>query len=81
MELGPKRPSPLWFLGPNSIIVVYMDALGVVYGCRFRARGAQRNCRLELERVLASPLFAQMDSVRARLVERPTLPTTPIVVP
>ena len=28
MELGPKRPSPLWFLGPNSIIVVYMDPLG-----------------------------------------------------
>ena len=27
-ELGPKRPSPLWFLGPNSIIVVYMDPLG-----------------------------------------------------
>ena len=30
MELGPKRPSPLWFGGPNSIIVVevYMDPLG-----------------------------------------------------
>ena len=28
MELGPKRPSPLWFLGPNSIIVVYVDPLG-----------------------------------------------------
>ena len=27
MELGPKRPSPLWLLGPNSIIVVYMDPL------------------------------------------------------
>ena len=27
-ELGPKRPSPLWVLGPNSIIVVYMDPLG-----------------------------------------------------
>ena len=25
MELGPKRPSPLWFWGLNSIIVVYMD--------------------------------------------------------
>ena len=24
----PKRPSPLWFWGPNSIIVVYMDPLG-----------------------------------------------------
>ena len=24
MELGPKRPSPLWFWGLNSIIVVYM---------------------------------------------------------
>ena len=24
MELAPKRPSPLWFWGPNSIIVVYM---------------------------------------------------------
>ena len=28
MELGPKRPSPSWFRGPNSIIVVYMDPLG-----------------------------------------------------
>ena len=28
MELGPKRPSPLWFWGPNSRIVVYMDPLG-----------------------------------------------------
>ena len=30
MEPGPKRPSPfpLWFLGPNSITVVYMDPLG-----------------------------------------------------
>ena len=28
MELGPKRPFPLWFLGRNSIIVVYMDPLG-----------------------------------------------------
>ena len=26
MELGPRRPSPVW--GPNSIIVVYMDPLG-----------------------------------------------------
>ena len=34
MELGPKRPSPLWLLGPNSIRVVYMDPLGtrVPYG-------------------------------------------------
>ena len=30
MELGPKRPSPLWFGGPNSIIVVYRDPLGIV---------------------------------------------------
>ena len=30
MELGPKRPSPLWFWGPNSIIVVYMDPLGII---------------------------------------------------
>ena len=28
MELGPKRPSLLWFWGPNSILVVYMDPLG-----------------------------------------------------
>ena len=32
MELGPKKPSPLWFLGPNSIIVVYMDPLGILFG-------------------------------------------------
>ena len=25
MELGPKRPFILWFWGPNSIMVVYMD--------------------------------------------------------
>ena len=30
MELGSKRPSPLWFSGPNSIIVVYMDPLGLL---------------------------------------------------
>ena len=28
MELAPKRPSPLWFWRPNSIIVVYIDPLG-----------------------------------------------------
>ena len=28
MELGPRRPSPLWLLGSNSIIVVCMDPLG-----------------------------------------------------
>ena len=28
MELGPKRPSPSWLWGLNSIIVVYMDPLG-----------------------------------------------------
>ena len=31
MELGPKRPSLLWLWGPNSIMVVYMDPLGIVY--------------------------------------------------
>ena len=30
MESGPKRPSPLWFWGPNSIMVVYMDPLGYI---------------------------------------------------
>ena len=28
MDLGPKRPSLLWFWGPNSIIVVYVDPFG-----------------------------------------------------
>ena len=28
MELGLTRPSPVWFWGPNSMIVVYMDPLG-----------------------------------------------------
>ena len=28
VELGPKRPSPLWVWKPNSIIVVYMDPVG-----------------------------------------------------
>ena len=34
MELGIERPSLLWFWGPNSIMVVYMDPLGnrVIYG-------------------------------------------------
>ena len=32
MESGPKRPSPLWFWGPNSIIAVYMDPLGFYKG-------------------------------------------------
>ena len=29
MELGPKRPSLLWFWDPNSIIGVFMDPLGI----------------------------------------------------
>ena len=29
MELGLKRPSLLWFLGPNSIVVLYMEPLGM----------------------------------------------------
>ena len=28
LESGTKKPSPLWFWGSNSIIVVYMDPLG-----------------------------------------------------
>ena len=28
--LGPKRPSPVWFWWPNSIMVVYMDPLGFI---------------------------------------------------
>ena len=28
MELGPKRPSRLWFWDPNSIVGVFMDPLG-----------------------------------------------------
>ena len=27
MALGPRRPSPLWFWGTNSIITGYMDPL------------------------------------------------------
>ena len=30
MELGLKRPSLLWFWGPNSIMAVYMDPLGSI---------------------------------------------------
>ena len=29
MELGPKRPSLLWFWDPNSIIGVFMDPFGI----------------------------------------------------
>ena len=25
MELGPKRPSLLWFRGPSALVVVYVD--------------------------------------------------------
>ena len=32
MELGLNKPSPLGFWGPNSIIVVYMDPLGIEFG-------------------------------------------------
>ena len=28
MELGPKKPSLWWFLGPDSIMVVYMVRFG-----------------------------------------------------
>ena len=28
MELGTKRPSLVWFVGPNSTAGVYMDPLG-----------------------------------------------------
>ena len=38
MELGPERPFPLWFWGPNSIIVVFMDPLGKVLWSRLLAR-------------------------------------------
>ena len=34
MESGPKRPSPLWFWRPKSIIVAYMDPLGIVLNHR-----------------------------------------------
>ena len=30
MELGPQRPSLLWFWELNSIVVVYMDPLGTL---------------------------------------------------
>ena len=34
MELGPRRPSLLWFEGPGSMVVVYMDPLGYHYETR-----------------------------------------------
>ena len=41
MESAPKRPSPLWFWGPNSITVVYVEFLGIytVYLVVFRTAG------------------------------------------
>ena len=30
MELGPRRPSPLWLSGPDSIMVVHMDPPGIL---------------------------------------------------
>ena len=38
MELSPKRPSPLWSWGPNSIIVVYMDPLEYLAPFRISVR-------------------------------------------
>ena len=38
MESGPKRPSPLRFWGPNSIIVVYMDPLGRLFRVKVGSR-------------------------------------------
>ena len=32
MEVGPKRPSLLWFRGPTSIILVYVGPLGLPLG-------------------------------------------------
>ena len=29
MEVGPKRPSLLWFWGPSSIMVLYTEPLGL----------------------------------------------------
>ena len=52
MELGPKRPSLLWFCGPDSILVVYMDPLGRMFNnatwkpstpCRSSARLGRRS--------------------------------------
>ena len=39
MELGPKRPSLLWFWDPNSIIGVYMDPLGLLEFFPLKASG------------------------------------------
>ena len=41
MESAPKRPSPLWFWGPDSITVVYVEILGIytVYLLVFRTAG------------------------------------------
>ena len=40
MELGPKRASLLWFRGPNSIMVVFVDPLGL-----FRADDGELPCQ------------------------------------
>ena len=47
MELGPKRPSPLWFWGPNSILVVYMDPLGklAIVCCSWRKHEIKKRGR------------------------------------
>ena len=39
-----QKTIPLWFLGLNSIIVVYMDPLGNISGAwlGFRAQGVRR---------------------------------------
>ena len=50
MELGPQRPSPLWSLGPNSIIALYMDPLGLAF---------TRACKLSVEVHVEKPSSMQ----------------------
>ena len=40
MELGPKNHNGDGLLGPNSIMAVYMDPLGILEGGLFRAEEA-----------------------------------------
>ena len=47
MELGPKRPFILWFLGPNSIIVVYIVPLEIGFEECLRSSESRVETRLQ----------------------------------
>ena len=54
-KLGPKRPSPLWLWGPNTIMVVYVDPLGFPFCMRTCCQPASHNGRYNETQVCFAP--------------------------